>query len=371
MTAPRYSPRLSTAEGSLLQATVRPEGPERCVVRWGTRLPPRPAHPRLPDLGEEGEERLPEGVTLAALGLEAGHPGWARVAADLRSATAALHGAGMAHGAIAGETVWVDLRGQVWLLGSGLGPGDRKTDASELQALAPLAAETVPSLAPDAAGRAALAQRVKVLLAATEAVDEPDDITHSRTQTGTGAFDEVASALGPERGGGLFDDLRGETSWAEHTEPAEPTGPITDAARAVHRQLDVLVRLADDPPPDLSPDALARITPDAKALFQRALALAQPADLLLPEVATPSRLPHQPALGVLEEVTAALEAPKTGNAGGETTQPRSSPTVQRATAPQPPSAALLRARFVLVLGVAMVALGALLLAATLLGLPSR
>ncbi len=369
MTAPRYRPQLFTAGGALLQATVRLDAPERCAVRWGTRLPERPAHPRLPELGAEGEELLPEGVILAALGLETDHVGWQTVVADLRSATAALHAAGMAHGAIAGGTIWIDLQGRAWLLGTGLGPGSPETDSTELQALAPLPVATLPSLHPDPAGRSSLVHRVQVLLQATEAADEPDDITHSRTHTGNEAFDEVAATLGPERGGGLFDDLRGETSWAEYTEPAEPTGPIADAARAVHRQLDVLVRLADDPPPALSPDALSKVPDEARALFRRTLALAQPANLLLPDVATPPRLPHQPTLGVLEEVTAALEVPAGRRLEGETTLPRPNPAAP--AAPEATDPALLRARLVLFLGLALVALSALLLLANLLGLVAR
>jgi hypothetical protein len=312
-------------------------------------------------------------VALDALGLAEGHPAWSIVVDDIRSAAAALHAAGVAHGAITGSTIWIDTRGQAWLLGTGLGAGSVETDTTQIRGLTgPTTPELSSVLVRDPAVRDALVQRVGILLSAVETIDEPDDITHSRSGFELQPFDEVAADLGPDRGVGLFDDLRGETSWAEHTEPAEPTGPITDAARAVHRQLDVLVRLADAPPPDLSADAIARIPDDAGPLFRRALSLAQPAALLLPEVAHPPPLPGRPALGVLEEVTAALAPPAGFAAAGETTLPRTRPGIQasplevRRSETAPDSVPLARARVVLAVGIALVLLGALLIGAGVL-----
>lgn len=351
MSAAGRNPQVERAEGGPFVAALRDLGAEVCVVLWEHALPPLPAHPSLPDRSTPNEERLRPGITLHSLDLGPDDPGWARLYADVASALTALHDAGLTHGSISAHTVWVDTLGRGWLVGAAMTPGTPAHDRGQLDAL--FGPPDAPSDDPDA--RADLARRVRMRWSETPE-DAPDDITHTRPDTLDVPFDELPAPNVAERGKGLFDDPHEETNWAEHTEPAEPTGPITDAARAVHRQLDVLVRLADDPTPSLSDEAFDRIPADAATVFQHALTLAPPASLLLPEVARPPSLPGKREVGVLEEVTAALTPPAL------VAPPLPLHTEEPAP---PPTDAMARARLVLGLGVLLVLAGAALLSVSL------
>jgi hypothetical protein len=296
---------------------------ERVVVWYGLPPPDAPEHPGLAPVVLAGQidhhmayaERLTPGAMLPRLRLHAS--ALAAVRAKVLEALGVLHAAGMVHGAIREDRVWVGTAGEVILFGRGRWGGTPEDDLASVRRLFPT---EEPPLSD-----AALARRVNARITEGTVVPVIEQLALTVGTETDDAADEVVPDIGPDPGrDGILDRWAVNTSTSTgNSDVNEPTPEITADGRGptarLHQEFwqNLANPLPSPPPADRFAAVEGQPSRALRALVADEAPEPLPGRVDLPEPSAPQDLEDVPTMvrrrqGLAPAVLPKPPAPPTG-----------------------------------------------------------
>lgn len=272
--------------------------PEERVVLWyGLPPPEAPEHPGLAPVVLAGQvdhrmaymERLPPGGLLPRMRLPPG--AIARVHDELLLAVRALHRAGLVHGAIREDRVWIGVNGEVILFGRGRWGGTPEDDIACVERVFPRTEQPMSA--------AALGQRVESRLSSGTVTPVLEQIALTiGLRSSEDAADEVVPDIGPDPGrDGILDRWGVNTSTSTGgSDHSEPTPEVTADGRGptVRLHQDFWQNLAN-PAPVAPPERFAAVDGQPSRAL-RALVAEEPPEPLPGRIELPEAQVQTPDL---------------------------------------------------------------------------